>query len=81
MNTSENVTVSSYHHQAIDELGRGLRVTSRGTDGCVEAVEDDDHTILAVQWHPEDRAQSEPVGRALFEWIVTQAAEHRQNRS
>ncbi|TSI15052.1 gamma-glutamyl-gamma-aminobutyrate hydrolase family protein [Brevibacterium aurantiacum] len=81
LETSEDVQVSSYHHQAIDELGRGLRVTSRGADGCVEAVEDDEHTILAVQWHPEDRADSEPVDRALFEWIVTRAAEHRQNRS
>lgn len=81
LGTSEDVSVSSYHHQAIDELGRGLRVTSRGTDGCVEAVEDDEHTILAVQWHPEDRAETEPVDRALFEWIVAKAKEHSKRRN
>lgn len=81
LGTSEGVNVSSYHHQAIDELGQGLRVTSRGTDGCVEAVEDDEHTILAVQWHPEDRAETEAVDAALFEWIVVRANEHRNSRN
>lgn len=80
LGTNDDVDVSSYHHQAVDELGRGLRVTSRGTDGCVEAVEDDEHTILAVQWHPEDRAHTDPVDRSLFEWIVAQADEHSKRR-
>lgn len=69
--------VSSYHHQAIDRLGEGLQVTARSTDGCIEAVEDPEHTIIAVQWHPEDRAETEPVDRAVFDWIVAAAADHR----
>lgn len=81
LGTTENVAVSSYHHQAIDELGQGLQVTSRGTDGCVEAVEDDVHTILAVQWHPEDRAETDSVDAALFRWIVAKATEHSNRRN
>ena len=74
------VDVSSYHHQAIDRLGEGLEVTARAADGCVEAVEDPNHAIVAVQWHPEDRAETEPVDSALFDWVVAQAKERMHSR-
>lgn len=48
------VEVSSYHHQAIGELGAGLTVTAVAPDGTIEAVEDQSLPFcLAVQWHPE----------------------------
>jgi len=46
--------VNSYHHQAIDVLGKGLRATAFSADGqVVEAVEHEILPIFAVQWHPE----------------------------
>jgi putative glutamine amidotransferase len=46
--------VNSLHHQAVDRLGTGLRVTARAEDGTVEAVEADAFPwCLGVQWHPE----------------------------
>ncbi|UVI36543.1 gamma-glutamyl-gamma-aminobutyrate hydrolase family protein [Brevibacterium spongiae] len=71
---------SSYHHQAIDRLGEGLQVTARAADGCIEAVEDPNHAIVAVQWHPEDRAETEAVDSALFAWVVAQATERMRGR-
>jgi len=47
--------VVSIHHQAINRLGRGLRVEARSVpDGLVEAVRGEGPSyICAVQWHPE----------------------------
>lgn len=46
--------VNSYHHQAIDRLGGGLRATATACGGqVVEAVEHETLPVSAVQWHPE----------------------------
>ena len=63
------VTVNSVHHQAIDKLAPGLRVTARSPDGLVEAVEteDDGWWVIGVQWHPEElTCTAEPWDRGLF---------------
>lgn len=44
----------TYHHQAVDEPGKGLVVTAHCQDGVIEAVEDPSLPFcVAVQWHPE----------------------------
>jgi putative glutamine amidotransferase len=54
--SAEDYTVNSRHHQAVDRIGAGLKVTARAPDGIVEAMEDPERRFLvAVQWHPEDR--------------------------
>lgn len=60
--------VASHHHQAIDAVGRGLRVSARAVDdGVPEAVEGaDGRWLLGVQWHPEADPGS-PVIAALVE--------------
>ena len=46
--------VVSIHHQAIRNLGRGLRIEARAEDGVIEAVRGEGPGyICAVQWHPE----------------------------
>jgi putative glutamine amidotransferase len=48
------IDVNSRHHQAVDILGAGLRITAVAPDAVVEAVEDRDRRFcVGVQWHPE----------------------------
>lgn len=72
---ADTITVSSYHHQAIDRLGAGLRAIACAPDGCVEAVEHPVAGVLAVQWHPEDQASTRRHDQALFDDLVARARE------
>lgn len=49
--------VNSIHHQAVDQLGKGLMVSSKSDDGVVESLEwvlkDRMPFLLLIQWHPE----------------------------
>ncbi|MFI8292701.1 gamma-glutamyl-gamma-aminobutyrate hydrolase family protein [Streptomyces sp. NPDC085614] len=50
----ELAEVPTYHHQAVDRLGRGLVPSAYAEDGTVEAVElAEPAWALGVQWHPE----------------------------
>jgi putative glutamine amidotransferase len=66
---AEQVATNSFHHQAIDRIGAGLRVTATTSDGVVEGVEaeDDAWWMLGVQWHPEELLDTpEDWDRRLF---------------
>jgi putative glutamine amidotransferase len=69
--------VHCHHHQAIDRLGAGLRVTGRAEDGIIEAVEQPEATFaLGVQWHPEANDNSRVIG-ALVRAAARQEAPTR----
>lgn len=74
---STRIPVSSYHHQAIGALGRGLRVVAIADDGCVEALEYTGGNLVAVQWHPEDLHASSRSDAALFADLSERAAKSR----
>jgi len=60
--------VASHHHQAIDAVGDGLRVTARAEDGLPEAVESvDGGWVLGVQWHPEADPESRVIAALVNE--------------
>ncbi|WP_320776617.1 gamma-glutamyl-gamma-aminobutyrate hydrolase family protein [Streptomyces sp. CRN 30] len=61
----EDASVPTYHHQAVDRLGAGLRPSAYAADGTVEAVElPGPGWVLGVQWHPE-MGEDTRVMRAL----------------
>lgn len=76
----DRVDVSSYHHQAVDRVGTGLRVVGRADDGCIEALEHDSGSLLAVQWHPEDRHTDNPTDAALFADLVERSEKYAATR-
>ena len=69
-----DVSANTYHKQAVDKLGRGLRVIATAPDGVVEAFEDPASPTLfaAVQWHPE-RLVDEAEHLAPFRLLVEHA--------
>jgi putative glutamine amidotransferase len=75
--------VPTYHHQAVDLLGDGLRAVARAEDGLIEAVEPGPSElgglpgfVLGVQWHPE---QGEDM--RLFGALTSAAAERAAARA
>jgi len=66
--------VNTFHHQAVDRLGAGLRVVGHAPDGVVEAIEATDGAYLrGVQWHAETLVDR-PTHLALFADLVRRAA-------
>lgn len=74
----EQLSVNSRHHQNIDELGKGLKISAYATDGLIEAVElEDGYPGLAFQWHPENLAARQPEMQRLFDWLVEEATKRK----
>ena len=67
-----------HHHQAVDRVADDLHVVARAPDGTVEGLEpvDGDGWVVAVQWHPEDSAATDPVQHALFTAFVAACRSH-----
>jgi putative glutamine amidotransferase len=67
----------SHHHQGVDRLGEGLRISgSSAMDGLPEAIEMPDRRfVLGVQWHPEADEGSRVVGA-----LVAEAERHMRER-
>jgi putative glutamine amidotransferase len=66
---ARSTAANSFHHQAIDRVGRGLRVVARAADGTIEGVEGPGF-VVGVQWHAETLEQHLP----LFEALVAAAS-------
>lgn len=67
--------VNSYHHQALDRLGKGLRAIAWSESGVVEAAVLPGRAVLGLQFHPErmtgSRSRPDTVdGAAVFRWFV-----------
>lgn len=67
--------VNSFHHQAVDDLGRGLVAVAWSPDGVVEGLEAPDRDfVVGVQWHAEGII-ARPEQARLFSSFVSAAAD------
>lgn len=67
----EQISVNSYHHQAIKDLSPKLKVMAESPDGLAEAVFMPDHRFLwAVQWHPEFSYLSDINSQKIFKAFI-----------
>ena len=74
--------VNSSHHQAVANLGDGLKATAWAKDGVIECVEDmrDGRFIVGVQWHPELTRSHDRISTEIFERFVARCAEGLENK-
>jgi putative glutamine amidotransferase len=63
--------VNSFHLQAVERLGEGLRVSAYSDDGLVEGLESADGLLIGVQFHPERMPGT--VWERLFAHLVQRA--------
>lgn len=53
--------INSFHHQAVKDLGPGIRCTAEAGDGLIEGIESVEHEwVVGVQWHPERHEAEAP---------------------
>lgn len=74
MNT-DLMRVNSFHHQAVDRIASGFKVSAVSSDGIIEAIEScDHHFVLGLQWHPELMVEHYPEFKKLFSAFVLAAS-------
>jgi putative glutamine amidotransferase len=75
---NDETRVNTSHHQAVDRVGRHLKVTAWAPDGIAEAIEGtkNDHFVFGVQWHPELTYTKDDLSRRLFQTFVGEAQEY-----
>jgi putative glutamine amidotransferase len=76
---TREATVNSFHHQALAELGDGLRATASAPDGVAEAIELKGYPALGVQFELQEEWKIDARFTAVFEWFVS-AAEQRASQ-
>ena len=78
-----HLEVNSFHHQAVGEPGKGMRVVAQSPDGVIEAIESTEYkSVIGVQWHPECFFRMKDNRMLpLFQWLVEEAAEYRAART
>lgn len=76
---ADELRVNSGHHQAVNQIGKRLRVAAKAPDGIIEAVETTDDTwfCIGVQWHPEADTAS-ALDRQIFDCLVEAATRHAE---
>ncbi len=73
------VGVNSMHHQAVKDLGQGLKTNALSADGIIEGIETiSDQFCIGVQWHPEELLDSQSNMSHLFTALCDAATRRRQ---
>ncbi|MBN67077.1 MAG: hypothetical protein CMM94_05870 [Rickettsiales bacterium] len=82
---ADTIQENSMHHQAIDKVRKGLRVTAWADNGLAEAIEQEkdgpfaDQLVLGVQWHPEFYASK--ISANLFAHFTEKSREFAQHKT
>lgn len=75
------LAVNSIHHQAVRDVGSGLRIGALAPDGVIESIEGTRGSFaVGVQWHPEELSNEDARHRAIFDGLCRAAVRYQQSR-
>jgi len=71
----EELKVNSFHHQAVNEVGKDLRIVAKAPDGIIEGIESTKHKfVFGFQWHPEEFAiEGDEASKRVFKEYIEAA--------
>jgi len=80
----ENGMVNSYHHQAVDMVAPGMKITALSDNDVAEAIEREfplgKSFLMGVQWHPEALGKNHGLSKPLADNFVEQIKKYKQDR-
>jgi len=69
---SDQLEINSTHHQAVKDVGKGIRINATAADGVIEGIELVEHPFaIGVQWHPELLAHRDERQASIFQAFVS----------
>lgn len=77
---SEIERVNSFHHQALKQVAKGLKVVATAPDGIIEAVESENENgmfVIGVQFHPEMMYDKSTFARGIFKKFINICIENK----
>ena len=76
--------MNSFHHQAVDEVAPGMKVTARSDNGVAEAIEREmpvgKSFVMGLQWHPERLKANPGLSKPLAMKFVEEVIAYRQDK-
>lgn len=67
-----SIRVNSFHHQAINQLGKGVIATAHSKDGIIEGIQlNSKPFVIGVQWHPEIMLSTSATMLSLFQKFIS----------
>lgn len=74
---AENISVNSFHHQAVKSVAGNFKITAASPDGIIEGIECTNRAfVLGVQWHPEDLTNRYPEFLELFKALTAESEKY-----
>jgi putative glutamine amidotransferase len=80
----DNGMVNSFHHQAVDMVAPGMKVSARSENGVAESIEREmplgKSFVMGVQWHPEALTANPGLSKPLADNFLGKVNDYRQSR-
>jgi putative glutamine amidotransferase len=77
-------SVNSFHHQAVDMVAPGMKITASSENGVAEAIEREfplgKSFVMGVQWHPERLDKNPGLSKPLADNFLEKIKAYKQDR-